>query len=309
MDLELEHRVRAAAFAWLDEQVQTPEDLIPATALQYGFPFEGTRVSLKTQQGIHKPRILSAALSLTSGHNSPYNDHFVDESTLAYRYKGTDPNDWTNRAARLAFDHQLPLVYLDAVAKGPVRYLAIYPVFIAKDDQANLAFHLNADSPMLAGGYGNVTGDRVYGDQPADDLSKSYGSRLVKVRLHQAHFRERVLSAYRSQCAICRLKHPKLLDAAHIIPDSQDWGEPMVSNGLSLCKIHHGAFDAHYLSVHPTELKVKMLPSLMEESDGPMLLHGLQELDGVKLQLPRRAADKPDPERLRVHWDEFQSAC
>jgi hypothetical protein len=52
-----------------------------------------------------------------------------------------------------------------------------------------------------------------------------------------------VLAAYRHQCSLCRLKHEELLDAAHIIPDADPEGEPVVSNGLALCRLHHSAFD------------------------------------------------------------------
>ena len=56
-----------------------------------------------------------------------------------------------------------------------------------------------------------------------------------------------MLEAYQSQCAFCRLRRAELLDAAHIIPDSHPLGEPRVSNGLALCKIHHAALTATLL--------------------------------------------------------------
>ncbi len=65
----------------------------------------------------------------------------------------------------------------------------------------------------------------------------------MRVRVHQARFRGRVLPAYTSQCTICRLKEIRLLDAAHIVSDSEVLGEPTITNGLSLCAIHHRAFD------------------------------------------------------------------
>ncbi len=45
--------------------------------------------------------------------------------------------------------------------------------------------------------------------------------------MHQQEFRQRVLRAYRERCAICRLRHEELLDAAHILPDG-----PMLRYGL-----------------------------------------------------------------------------
>ena len=43
-----------------------------------------------------------------------------------------------------------------------------------------------------------------------------YITSAVRQRLHQRGFRERVLAAYREQCALCRLHHRELLDAAHV---------------------------------------------------------------------------------------------
>ncbi|TFH46735.1 MAG: hypothetical protein E4G94_01800 [ANME-2 cluster archaeon] len=60
--------------------------------------------------------------------------------------------------------------------------------------------------------------------------------------LHQRGFRERVLLAYHTQCSFCRIKHAELLDAAHIIPDSEPKSLPVVPNGISLCKLHHAGF-------------------------------------------------------------------
>jgi hypothetical protein len=58
-----------------------------------------------------------------------------------------------------------------------------------------------------------------------------------------------VLRAYRDCCAVCRLRHEELLDAAHILPDGHPRGEPVVRNGLALCKLHHAAFDRHILGI------------------------------------------------------------
>ena len=66
--------------------------------------------------------------------------------------------------------------------------------------------------------------------------------------MHQASFRDAVLSAYGGRCAISHLPEPRLLDAAHIVMDADEQlGQPIVSNGLPLTKIHHAAFDAHLI--------------------------------------------------------------
>ena len=79
--------------------------------------------------------------------------------------------------------------------------------------------------------------------------------------------------------------HRELLDAAHIIADADPLGDPVVPNGLCLCKIHHAAFDANLIGVSP-DYTVRVRPSVLEETDGPMLQHGLKDLEGSRIDPP-----------------------
>jgi putative restriction endonuclease len=106
---------------------------------------------------------------------------------------------------------------------------------------------------------------------------------------------------------VCLLKHADLLDAAHIIGDREDGGDPVVTNGLSLCKIHHAAYDRQLLGIS-ADFVVSINRELMEEVDGPMLRHGLQEMNGRALELPGRRADWPDRDRLAARFQEFSAA-
>ena len=116
-------------------------------------------------------------------------------------------------------------------------------------------------------------------------------------------FRARVLRAYEQACAICRLKHVDLLDAAHILSDAEG-GQPVVTNGLSLCKIHHAAYDRGILGVRP-DYVVQVRPDVLLEVDGPMLKHGIQDVHGWVLELPRRAAERPDRDLLAQRFEVF----
>ena len=125
--------------------------------------------------------------------------------------------------------------------------------------------------------------------------------------IHQASFRERVVAAYGGTCALCSLRHRELLDAAHIIPDSQPKGDPVVPNGLSLCKIHHAAYDQNLLGISP-DYSIHVRQDIMEETDGPMLRHGLQGLHHGRIVLPRHRVDLPDRERLEWRFEQFRKA-
>lgn len=121
--------------------------------------------------------------------------------------------------------------------------------------------------------------------------------------MHQAQFRGRVLPAYDERCAICRLREPRLLDAAHIVGDLEVGGDAAVPNGLSLCSIHHRAFDRHLVGVS-SDYEVRVSRRLLEEDDGPML-DLLKGFHGERIEVPRRAGLRPDRERLARRYELF----
>jgi putative restriction endonuclease len=182
--------------------------------------------------------------------------------------------------------------------------MAIWPVFIVGDYPEKLTFKVAVDdlsyfkSSDLHSGYQIIS----------EDLSESrrvYITSTVRQRLHQRGFRERVLQAYRQQCACCRLKHQELLDAAHIIPDIDPAGVPEVRNGIALCKLHHAAFDSYFLAIRPDYI-VEVRKDIMDEEDGPMLLHGLQGIHHNKIVLPASKRLLPDPMLLERRYADFR---
>jgi len=173
-------------------------------------------------------------------------------------------------------------------------YVAYRPVYIVGDlpDQLQVILSLDVAVP------------HVLVDPVINEDQRSYQERLTRERIHQPIFRAKVIEAYDRRCAMCRLHYTALLDAAHILPDHHPKGLPIVPNGLSLCKIHHAAYDQNLLGVSP-DLVVRAHPDVRSGIDGPMLLHGLQEMDGVRLLVPEKKGARPDPERLEIRFQEF----
>ncbi len=127
----------------------------------------------------------------------------------------------------------------------------------------------------------------------------------MKQRLHQASFREAVITAYAGRCAVSGLPEQRLLDAAHIIADKNEpLGQAIVPNGIPLSKIHHAAFDAHLIGIDP-DFRVHVADRLLRQNDGPML-EVLKKLHHGNLHLPARKKDWPDQERLALRFDEFR---
>jgi putative restriction endonuclease len=84
-------------------------------------------------------------------------------------------------------------------------------------------------------------------------------------------------------------------------------GLPEVPNGLSLCRIHHAAYDGNILGVDP-DCRIHVRRDILEETDGPMLIHGIQELQDKRIQLPRRAMDRPNADYLGERFRVFLAA-
>jgi putative restriction endonuclease len=306
--LDHDWRLRLAAFARLRALADRNGGVVTVGDLDAGFEFEGETIRFwNARKGIWRPRQLGrdgAALTIVTtppapGKTPPYDDQVAsDAEWLVYRYEGDDPELWTNRAVRRAYVEGRPLIYLYGIKPG--LYEPIFPCTVIADRPEDLAFHVMAESAARV-----LTPEltAMAGATP----QRAYATAAVKVRLHQRRFRELVLSAYRTQCAMCLLRHGELLDAAHILPDRDERGRPEVPNGLCLCKIHHGAYDVNIVGVDP-DYRVHVRRDVLEEHDGPMLRYGLQEMEGLTLRLPRSATQRPRPEYLEERFARFRAA-
>lgn len=301
MDIDIQ--VRLAAFNWLSEQVNSLGDVLPRKLLEQGFEFQGQRIPLVAPQGIFKPQVLDLPLSITTAPKGPYDDYFGKDNFLIYSYRGTDPNHRDNVGLRKVFELKRPLVYFHGIEPG--KYLATWPVYIIADNPSNLTFKVAVDDAVPAFEYGETK--ISYQIAEVADARHAYLTSTIKVRLYQRAFREKVLDAYKSQCSFCRLKHRELLDAAHIIPDNLPEGKPTIENGISLCKLHHSAYDAFILGVSPDYI-IHVREDILEENDGPVLQHGLKGLHGTKLTLPSSTSNYPSRESLEWRYSRFTKA-
>jgi putative restriction endonuclease len=305
---EHDRLVRLKAFGFLDDQTRLHGETLPRAILAAGFDLDGQRVPLLGPQGIFKPAVLpEMPLSITTvpvgpSDTRPYEDGLDEKGLLNYRYRGTDPAHRDNVGLRLAMQRQVPLVYLFGVVKG--QYMPVWPVFVVGDNPGGLCFKVAVDDRRLA----------VFAPAPVTpyasesaEARRSYITVATMHRLHQATFRQRVLSAYGEQCAVCRLRHSELLEAAHILPDGHPRGEPVVPNGIAMCKLHHAAFDRFILGIRP-DCVIEIRADILAEHDGPMLRHGLQEVAGTSLRVPSSERHRPREEFLAERYEMFREA-
>lgn len=218
---------------------------------------------------------------------------YTGVDSVDYAFMGDNPDAADNRWLREAHENGIPIIYFLGISPG--RYQAIVPAFIAGWDRAALKASV---------AFAQV-GEMALGTETAD---RRYALRQVQQRLHQASFRDAVITAYQGRCALSGLPEPMLLDAAHIIGDRDEgFGQPVVPNGIPLSKIHHAAFDAHLIGIDP-DFEVHVADRLMVQTDGPML-EALKRLHRTRLHLPARVRDRPDRERLEQRFEAFLAAA
>lgn len=303
----LDTQIRLAAFEHV-RRLGEIHDHLTAGDLNAGFVFQGERIPLvNPQRGIFKPRQMRHLLSIKTVFPKPgsrvwYDDQrdvhrqiFEGDQTVDYAFMGNDPNAADNRWLREAHEHRVPIIYFIGIAPG--RYSTIVPAFVVGWNATTLKAEIAFSEPRPA-------------ENGVKELSleRRYALRAVQQRLHQASFRQAVIYAYQGRCALSGLPEPLLLDAAHIIPDTHETlGQPIVTNGLPLSKIHHAAFDAHLIGIDP-DYRLHVSRRLMEQRDGPML-EALKQLHGGRLHLPARDKDKPDRERLAQRFERFKSVA
>ncbi len=291
-----EAQVRLEMFSHLDRLLRLAPDGCLRSADINTFRFQGHEIQLIGQQGIRKPAGLAGALTIRTAftppdRSPPYSDEVATDGLVRYKYRGLDPEHSDNRALRTAMLLRLPLAYFVGVDRGV--YHPVYPVWVVSEDSSRFEFSVSLTEQRPAG----ETRLEVAEEQ------RELVLRLVRARLDQNVFRARVPHAYEGACAMCRLRHSELLDAAHILAGRQS----VVPNGLALCKIHHAAFDANIIGVRPDRV-IQVRGDILHEQDGPMLRHGLQDLHGEALQTPRQRLAQPDERLLATRYEHFQAA-
>lgn len=285
--------VRLAAIDFVAGKAAASGGVVTRAELE-SFTYAGEPIKLIDQsRGIRNPRQLTATLSILTQPEGPYDDVRTPDGLMRYAYRDGPLDSGDNRKLRLAADLGLPLLLLEGIAPGV--FVPVAPVYLVRDLPDERCVEVAVDEGLR------------YLPLSPNDEQRSYAERLTTMRLHQPIFRARVIRAYGTQCAMCQLRHAELLDAAHIIPDTQERGQPIVPNGLSLCKIHHAAYDKNIIGVRP-DLVIEVKQRILEEIDGPMLRHGIQEMAGQHIVVPLSARERPDPDRLEERYAEFTLA-
>ncbi|RKG77432.1 HNH endonuclease [Corallococcus exercitus] len=296
--------IRLAAFNALQALVDLYGEVLSWDRIAEGFQLHGEQhLFANRTRGIFWPRQMQeTALSIKTtvprgSRVARYDDDNVaSDGAFLYKFQGTDIEGRDNRRLMRAQQLDAPLIYFYGIEPG--FYRPLWPVYISDVDLASHSFHVMVSEP-------ETVKQPFVADAKLLPLERRYTTVQAKKRLHQAAFRQHVLRAYDYRCAVCAFPRTELLDGAHILPDRDERGHAVVSNGLALCRLHHGAFDTNLMGFRPDGV-IELAPSLLATRDGPTLEHALKGFVGKTLQTPRARELRPNTEYLEERYERFR---
>ena len=276
----------------------------------------GVRVPLVAQRGIHQPSGWNLALSITATRASVYLDgvpESIDAETwvLPYRaHEGGDGVGAESRWNRALMRNLLERVPVGVFVPEDGKYRNLGLAIVESYDPGSSTFLLRG--PMrLAQAEGTWT-EPVTDSRPSADLDEAVllsmvqetadpaAYSLVRRRVAQDRFRDRLVSAYQGKCAVTGYDALDALQGAHILAYSGRSSQ-LAANGLLLRADVHLLFDRHLLSIEPDSRRLRLAR--------PLLSTAYAELDRKRIAPPARDSDAPDAHRLAVHWAVFERAA
>jgi putative restriction endonuclease len=256
---------------------------------------------LNKAKGIHKPAGWKYALSVRQALGGPYADHDPEiavDGTWSYRYyqEGANPADrdryFTNRALIANWSDGVPVGVCRQIRGRPeplyevlglakvLRWEDGYFLLISEPTQSVDA-SLDQSQPF----------NQTFDPTNIDDARRRTLAQIVQ-RQGQAQFREELLRAYGSKCAISACPVYEVLEAAHIIPyKGPDTNK--VGNGILLRADLHTLFDVGLISVDGDTFRVITSPKL---AGTPYATY-----EGQRISLPILAGDHPSGAALNKH--------
>ncbi|XWK91257.1 MAG: HNH endonuclease [Phormidium sp.] len=146
-----------------------------------------------------------------------------------------------------------------------------------------------------------ITQEEVENLEVGQNFDQQPKTIIRKSVVRNAFFRKAVVYVYDYRCAFCRMRvmnslSQNIVDGAHIKPFSQFF-DSRVTNGVSLCKNHHWAFDQGWFAIND-DYKILVTNDLDEESPNAK---PMKEFDGENILLPNYEQYFPRLDALEWH--------
>lgn len=277
-----------------------------------------TPLKLSRDAGIHSPSDgdtvypngRKIALSVHVGRRSSYRDRpplDLPDGTWILDYaahEGSAQSQGYNESLFNCLEDGLPVgVMLPQGSKG---YRVLGLAYVERYNAATRTFTLHgpvtpqteAMHAFAAPGFDELPAQeqQFLVDYELSDDRRTVVARQVR-REQQGRFRDELMTAYESTCAITGTSVPQVLQAAHINPYRGKRSQ-VVNNGLLLRADLHLLFDAHLISVEPDSLVLR-LSERLGNSDYLRYNHR-------RLRETTQTAFAPSQNLLAMHYEQFR---
>lgn len=270
-----ENRIRSVDNSGTYERLGATEEIVESFPLQRNqlttradlAKILGQAGDAALRRGMFKPARGPYRNHMLLFHNereNPYGDAH-EGSTVRYIGQGMEGNQELksfNATLATHLENGIQVHYFVQPKENPGQVRYVGPVFVesfrevyrASEGRTVWEFVLQpvSDDPDPVATFGNLLTEMLAYDRPPGPLERPLVEKISRTRLRDRAFRELVIPAYRTKCAVCqeplRKGHLTELQAAHI-QSVASGGPDELRNGLSLCGRHHWAFDHGFFVV------------------------------------------------------------
>jgi putative restriction endonuclease len=221
------------------------------------------------------------------------------------RFSPRSPSLQTTEGTLEAAGHEGIATYLRPATEGREVVVGVRSDFLLWYIEEGQPLHDSDEDAADVAELVNATPEEERGLVESANTPEQLARRVELVQImrafREARFRPLVLQAYGNRCAVCGTAL-KLVDAAHIVPVSDPRGNDSVTNGLALCRIHHGAYDTSLFGVRSdyrvilNEAAAARLREVQLDGGLERFARGLPK----KIRVPRVAEVRPEPLKLRL---------
>ena len=229
---------------------------------------------------------------ITFGRIHIHNPQVIELAALLGRKVGSASRKLANFARLDPFLRQRNIRGLEHGSKGEER---VWDAFAEHPEE--LALHSARLLAARCGCYLEQLTQVDVDDLPPPGIEREA---VVKLRVNQSFFRERVLSAYEFRCCVTGLTVKPLLVASHIIPWAEDAGHRLnPKNGLCLNALHDRLFDRHLMWVD-ADYRIRLTTRICPvDQPSKQTVDWLLSFNGRPLLLPKKF--RPDSRFLERH--------
>jgi putative restriction endonuclease len=282
------------ALEWFDER--------KGMVVRWPTPLPSGIFLVNKAKGIHKPAGSDYALSVRESLASPYADQepvFLPDGSWTYRYFQEEQDSskrdtlFTNRALLACQRDGIPIGVMRQTKGKPNSQYQILGLALVREWQ-NGYFNLEG---LSADSWRNVTApiklNNDFNPLTIEDARRKAFVEIVR-RQGQGKFRQTILDAYGSCCAVSDCDSKDALEAAHIY-GYLGAATNVVTNGLLLRGDIHTLYDLGHLAVEPDTLKVKIAPKLEKTV--------YRQFSGITIRSPDNPDHKPNKIALNLHLE------